>query len=92
MFCPFCSKQNKDNAAFCDYCGKALPQTTVTPPSEVKSAASAPLPRVNPTPNAHDTPKPRLSYNAKRGIVTGVLVLIVVVVVLAVYYPSLFHF
>ncbi len=31
-----------------------------------------------------------LSYNAKKGIVTGVLIVALVVVILVIYYPSLF--
>ena len=34
--------------------------------------------------------KAGLSYNAKRGIVTGVLIVGLVLVVLLIYYPSIF--
>jgi uncharacterized membrane protein YvbJ len=89
MFCPFCGRQNKDNAVFCDYCGKA--QKTISPPPEVKPSASAPITQIT-TPNEYDAPKPRLSYNAKRGIITGLLIFVVVVVVAAIFYPNIFHF
>jgi uncharacterized membrane protein YvbJ len=77
MFCPFCGRQNKDNALFCEFCGRALTQK------------NSPLPttQVNPQKAAS---KPRLSYNAKRGIVTGVLIVVLVIVILLIYYPSLF--
>jgi uncharacterized membrane protein YvbJ len=86
MFCPNCGRQNKDTAVFCEYCGKALPQKATTPQIEVQ-----PVAKVNPIPNEYDSPKPRLSFNAKRGIVTGLLIVVVVLVVLAIYYPSIFH-
>ncbi len=86
MFCPSCGRLNKDGAAFCEYCGKALPQKTTAPQIEVK-----PMARINPNPNVNDSQKPRLSFNAKRGIVTGLLIVVVVLVVLAIYYPSIFH-
>jgi uncharacterized membrane protein YvbJ len=91
MFCPFCGRQNKDNAAFCDYCGKALPQKTISPSPAIKLTPSTPISPINPIPNEYDTPAPRLSYNAKRGIITGLLIVVVVVVVLVIYYPNLFH-
>jgi len=86
MFCPSCGRQNKDTGVFCEYCGKGLPQKTIAPQIEVQPIAQA-----NPTPSEHDSPKPRLSFNAKRGIVTGLLIIVVVLVVLAIYYPSIFH-
>jgi uncharacterized membrane protein YvbJ len=86
MFCPSCGKLNKDAAAFCEYCGKALPQKATAPQIEVQPVAQA-----NPNPNEYDSPKPRLSFNAKKGIATGLLIVVVVLVVLAIYYPSLFH-
>jgi uncharacterized membrane protein YvbJ len=92
MFCPFCGRQNKDNAVFCDYCGKALPQKVASPSIDAKPVPSAPIPAITPTPNEYEMPKPRLSYNAKRGIITGLLIVVLVVVVLAIYYPSIFHF
>ena len=85
MFCPFCSKQNKENVTFCAYCGKALPQKS-SAPQVVQPVAGA-----NPIPQNASTPKARLSYNAKRGIVTGLLVVAVIIVILVIYYPNLFH-
>jgi hypothetical protein len=86
MFCPSCGRQNKDTAIFCEYCGKAMPQKTSAPQIAVQ-----PVAQPNPNPNEQDSPKPRLSFNAKRGIVTGLLIVVVVLVVLAIYYPSIFH-
>jgi uncharacterized membrane protein YvbJ len=82
MFCPFCRKQNKENVTFCAYCGKALPQKS-SAPQVVQPVAIA-----NPIPQNASAPKARLSYNAKRGIVTGLLVAIVVIVILVIYYPN----
>jgi uncharacterized membrane protein YvbJ len=78
MFCPYCSKQNKDNTLFCGYCGKALPQK------------NSPLPEAQTNPSHQKTHKPkfRLSYNAKKGIVSGVLIAGLIVVVLLLYYPN----
>jgi uncharacterized membrane protein YvbJ len=82
MFCPFCKKQNKDNVSFCAFCGKALPQKSSAPP------ATQPITKENPSPQKSSTPKRGLSYNAKRGIVTGLLIAIIVIVIIVVYYPT----
>jgi uncharacterized membrane protein YvbJ len=84
MFCPFCSKQNKENVSFCAFCGKALPQKSS--PSQVIQ----PVAQANPIPQKASMPKARLSYNAKRGIVTGILIAVIVVVILVIYYPNVF--
>jgi uncharacterized membrane protein YvbJ len=76
MFCPFCGRQNKENAVFCDYCGKAMQKNPSLPNQPVSKKTKK--------------PKIGLSYNAKRGIVTGVLVAVVVLVILLIYYPSIF--
>jgi zinc-ribbon domain len=86
MFCPSCGRQNKDTAIFCEYCGKVMPQKTSAPQIAVQPVAQA-----NPNLNENDSPKPRLSFNAKRGIVTVLLIVVVVLVVLAIYYPSIFN-
>ena len=84
MFCPSCGRQNKDIALFCFFCGKALPQKTTR------------LPDIEPTAQQNfdsetiDAPKSRLSYNAKRGIVTGLLIVGLVLVILLIYYPNIF--
>ena len=85
MFCPFCGKQNKDNVPFCAFCGKALPQKS-SEPLVVQQVA-----RANPIPQKPSAPKARLSYNAKRGIVTGLLIAVIVLVILVIYYPNIFH-
>jgi uncharacterized membrane protein YvbJ len=84
MFCPFCSKQNKENVSFCEFCGKALPQ---------KSSASPviqPIAKADYIPQKASTPKAGLSYNAKRGIVTGILIAVIVIVIVVIYYPNVF--
>ena len=81
MFCPSCGKQNKDTAVFCEFCGKALAQKTVPQPSIQPSA------QPNIISKKASAPKAGLSYNAKRGIVTGLLIFVVVLIVLLIYYP-----
>lgn len=84
MFCPFCGKQNKDNAPFCAFCGRALPQKSSAP------LVNQPVAKAEPIPQKMSGPKRGLSYNAKRGIVTGVLITVVVIVILVIYYPQVF--
>jgi uncharacterized membrane protein YvbJ len=86
MFCPFCNKQNKENVSFCAFCGKALPQKSSASP------AIQPVAKSNQIPKKTLASKSRLSYNAKRGIVTGILIAVVVLVILVIYYPNIFHF
>ena len=84
MFCPSCGRQNKDTAVFCEYCRKALPQkSSVLPPSQE-------IIQTNQPPTKAKKPKNGLSYNAKRGIVTGILIVAIVLVVLVIYYPNVF--
>ena len=80
MFCPFCGRQNKDNAVFCWFCNKALPQKN--------SAASLnqTVSQLNSFPNKK--PKNGVSFNAIKALVTGVLIVGLVIVVLQFYYPS----
>jgi uncharacterized membrane protein YvbJ len=84
MFCPFCGRQNKEDTVFCEYCGKALPQKN-SPLPETRS-----IPQVNPSFQKADKPRFRLSYNAKRSIITGILIAVLVIVVLWIYNPSIF--
>jgi uncharacterized membrane protein YvbJ len=84
MFCPFCNKQNKENVSFCAFCGKALPQKNSTSP------VIQPVAKTNSIQQKSSSPKGRLSYNAKRGIVTGILITIIVIIVLVIYYPNVF--
>ncbi len=87
MFCPYCGRQNKDTAVFCEFCGKALSQKN----SSVPTPTVQPVAKANQGFQVDEPPKPRLSYNAKRGIITGLLVIVLVLVVLVIYYPNLFH-
>jgi len=82
MFCPFCSKQNKENVSFCAFCGKALPQKSST------SEDIQPVAKADQIPQKASAQKARLSYNAKRGIVTGILIAVIVIVIVVIYYPS----
>jgi len=76
MFCPFCGKQNKDNAIFCAFCGKALPLKSS------ESIVTQPVAKTNHSPQKSSAPKRGLAYNAKRGIVTVLLIAVIVIVVL----------
>ena len=82
MFCPFCGKQNKDNVAFCAFCGKALPQKNSI------STETQPVTYANPIPQNSSASKRGLSYNAKRGIITGLLIAVIVIIILVIYYPQ----
>jgi uncharacterized membrane protein YvbJ len=82
MFCPFCERQIKDNSLFCKYCGKALPQKSLPFPLTQQ------IPQINAQPQT--SPRKRLSNNAKKGIVTGILIVGLIIVVLLIYYPSIF--
>ncbi len=75
MFCPFCGRQNEDSTLFCVYCGKAMSQNT-------------PLLEANQRPKK--APKARLSNDAKKAIITGTLIVGFVLIVLLLYYPSIF--
>jgi uncharacterized membrane protein YvbJ len=75
MFCPFCGRQNKEGSLFCEYCGKAMQK-------------NAPVSKLNQ--QTKKAPSAGLSYNAKKGIITGVLLVGLVLVVLLIYYPSIF--
>jgi uncharacterized membrane protein YvbJ len=83
MFCPFCDRQIKDNSLFCKYCGKALPQKSLPFP------VTQQMPQINAQPQT-SSPRKRLSNNAKKGIVTGILIAGLIIVVLLIYYPSIF--
>jgi uncharacterized membrane protein YvbJ len=80
MFCPFCERQNKENTVFCAFCGKAMIQKNLAP------TLIKPVSQVNPRPQK----TPRVSFNAKKAIVTGALIVGLVIVVLLIYYPSIF--
>ncbi len=89
MFCNYCGKQNKDDAVFCKFCGKALPQKSPTvstvQPAPVQTASSA----GSPTPQKMKPARKGLSFNAVKGIITAVIIIVLVLVVLQLYYPNL---
>ena len=83
MFCNSCGKQNKDNALFCDFCGKALPQKSSPMPGiQLVSQANQP-------PKKEQSPKIRISFTAIKAVITGIVIIGLVIVVLQIYYPSL---
>ena len=85
MFCPYCHRQNKDGAVFCNYCGKALPKQ-----SSMESI-NQPVLQQSSDNQSQKTSKPkfRLSFNAVRAIITVVAIIILVLVVLQIYNPGL---
>jgi uncharacterized membrane protein YvbJ len=82
MFCPTCGRQNKENTVFCAFCGKAMTQKNLAP------NLNQPISQENNRPQK--TTKVRVSFKAKKAIVTGVLIVGLVIVVLLIYYPSIF--
>jgi uncharacterized membrane protein YvbJ len=84
MFCSFCGRQNKEGTVFCEYCGKAMPQKNSPLP------VTQSIPQANSPSQKANKPKVGLSYNAKRAIVTSTLIVGLVIVVLLIYYPSIF--
>jgi uncharacterized membrane protein YvbJ len=87
MFCPYCGRQNDDNVVFCSFCGKVMAQKS----SLAQATPSIPqsIPPVSSSPQKAKPKKPRLSDNAIKGVVTGVLVIALLIVVLWLYYPNL---
>ena len=85
MFCPYCHRQNKEGAVFCEYCGKALPKQ-----SSMESANQPVLQQSadNQSPKT-SKPKFRLSFNAVRAIITVVAIIVLVLIVLQIYEPHL---
>ena len=85
MFCPYCHRQNKEGAVFCEYCGKALPKQ-----SSIESINQQVLQQSvdNQSPKISN-PKFRLSFNAVRAIITVVAIVILVLIVLQITNPSL---
>lgn len=85
MFCPFCNRQNKEDAVFCNFCGKALPhQNFVSAVNQSSEKSSV---------SGHSKKSSKsgltLSNNAIKGIVTVAAIVVLVLVVLVVYYPNL---
>jgi uncharacterized membrane protein YvbJ len=84
MFCNFCGRQNKDDVLFCEFCGKSMPQKnsqmpeTQREPTENQRSVKAP------------SSKPRISFTAIKAIITGLVIVGLVLVVLLIYYPSVF--
>ena len=85
MFCPYCHRQNKEGAIFCKYCGKALPKQ-----SSIESVNQTVLQRSADNQTAKTSkPKFKLSFNAIKGIITVVAIIILVLIVLQIYDPHL---
>ncbi len=80
MFCPSCGRNNPDNIAFCQYCGKALPQNN-------QSSSNVSNVYANPLVNAQSQ-KERLSFKTKKAIATVAILAVFVLVVLLVFYPN----
>jgi uncharacterized membrane protein YvbJ len=85
MFCPYCNRQNKEGAVFCNYCGKALPkQSSLETVNQQVLQQSA----YNQFPKTSKA-KFRLSFNAIRAIITVVAIVILVLIVLQFNNPIL---
>jgi uncharacterized membrane protein YvbJ len=85
MFCPYCHRQNKEGAVFCEYCGKALPKQ-----SSMESVNQQVLQQSANNQSAKTSkPKFRLSFNAVRAIITVVAIIVLVLIVLQIYNPGL---
>jgi uncharacterized membrane protein YvbJ len=84
MFCPSCGKQNKDDVVFCAFCGKAIPQKKSSPPEIQPQVASTS------TLGSVQVPRQRLSFRAKKAIITGIMVAALIIVILLIYYPKVF--
>jgi uncharacterized membrane protein YvbJ len=84
MFCPSCGRQNQDNALFCSFCGKALPQKNSTPVVQTNMKADRSLQKASAS-------KIRISFNTVKAIITGAVIVGLVIVVLLIYYPGVFH-
>jgi uncharacterized membrane protein YvbJ len=83
MFCPFCNHQNKEEAVFCNFCGKALPQQSFVLAANHSSEQSI----------VSKSSKTgfKLTDNAIKSIITAVAIVVLVLAVLVVYYPNLMH-
>jgi uncharacterized membrane protein YvbJ len=86
MFCPYCNKNNKEDAVFCAYCQKALPKnvTQTTENAEPEPVAAESEPPVQEKPK-----KNRLSFTAVKGIITILLIAGLVLAIIWLYYPHL---
>jgi hypothetical protein len=75
MFCPNCGRENKENASFCAYCKKALPskKPQLTTQTLVKPKKGS---------------KIKISNNAIRAVITGILIIALIIIVLQFYYPG----
>ena len=85
MFCPYCHRQNKERAVFCEYCGKALPEQSSS------EFVNQPVMQQSANNQSPKTSKPKfgLSFNAIRVIITVVAIIILVLVVLQISDPNL---
>jgi len=83
MFCPFCGKQNRDNALFCAYCEKALPNRSLPPPIQL-------IIKGNQSSKKASRPKAIMSNNAKKAVITVISIVALIIIVLLIFYPSIF--
>jgi uncharacterized membrane protein YvbJ len=81
MFCPYCGKNNKEEAVFCEYCQRAIPKGNVQTVTQKI---------VEPQPAQPKQPKkPLLSFTAIKGIITVLMLAALILVILWLYYPSM---
>ncbi len=83
MFCPYCKRQIKDTEVFCPYCQKAIPrQNSPTVKFQQAPSQTVEIPA--------SKPRPKLSTNAKKVIITAALIVVLVLIVSTIFYPQLF--
>jgi len=89
MFCPYCGKNNKEEAVFCEYCQKAIPKGTAqtTPQNVVVTQVQQQF--AQPVIEQKKPKKPLLSFTAIKGIITVLMLVGLVLIILWLYYPSM---
>jgi uncharacterized membrane protein YvbJ len=84
MFCPYCGKNNQEDAVFCEYCKKAMPKGN----AQTSSPNPSPTP-VQPQIEQKKPKKPLLSFTAIKGIITVVMLAVLILIIIWLYYPSM---
>jgi hypothetical protein len=87
MFCPYCTRDIKDNELICPYCSKVLPDknasTTVVEPMGTK------LKGESETISRQATKKGNTNFRVVKAIITVSAIVVLLIIVFQLYYPSL---